>query len=198
MSLHYPPLSAQFTQEVWKTNLRRMKDGPPAVREMVYDRDEILRFAKKHFKESKEKWNGRQIRNAFQTAIALALWDKAKESNSESNSGASAKQKPAVLTRRHFKRVAETSQAFNDYMKEVNEKGAADQASEDMWRANPVGEFENTDKPKKPKKISRREVSDSDSDSGSEESSDQDWGDSDSDSNRKAKNRKSPKGKRVR
>ena len=80
--------------------------------DMVVKEDEIKKFAKKMWAESADKqtqrWNGRQIRNAFQTAIALAKWDK-------QQSGNSTNQKPC-LSVRQFEVVAETSAHFDNYI----------------------------------------------------------------------------------
>ena len=55
------------------------------------------------------RWNGRQIKNAFQTAIALATWD--------FNDGKPGKslQRPK-LTDKHFSIVSQTSAHFDDYL----------------------------------------------------------------------------------
>lgn len=53
------------------------------------------------------RWNGRQIRNAFQTVLALA------EFQENGHGGESA---PRVLTRQYFKIVANASTQFNDYL----------------------------------------------------------------------------------
>ena len=55
------------------------------------------------------RWNGRQIKNAFQTAIALATWDY--------NDGKDGKvlERPKV-TDKHFSIVSQTSAHFDDYL----------------------------------------------------------------------------------
>lgn len=53
------------------------------------------------------RWNGRQIRNAFQTVLALA------EFYEKSRGGESA---PRVVTKKYFKIVANASTQFNDYL----------------------------------------------------------------------------------
>lgn len=54
-------------------------------------------------------WNGRQIRNAFQTAVALAEYN---ASNSASSSGPI-----PILDRKYFQQVAKTSREFDEYLK---------------------------------------------------------------------------------
>jgi hypothetical protein len=58
------------------------------------------------------QWNGRQIKNAFQPAIALAYWD------FNSLLEDSRPTRP-VLRAKHFKRVGQTSAHFDDYIGSV-------------------------------------------------------------------------------
>ncbi|KAI0550444.1 hypothetical protein F4679DRAFT_542410 [Xylaria curta] len=77
MSLYYPELDEAKTKKVFKLNLdliqeRFNKQG----RRIMYDASSIEDFATKHFSEHPySRWNGRQIRNACQTALALAEFD---------------------------------------------------------------------------------------------------------------------------
>ncbi|KAK6209823.1 hypothetical protein QIS74_11407 [Colletotrichum tabaci] len=77
MSLYYPELDEQKTLKVFRLNLelieqRFQKQG----RTILFDPSSIEDFAQQHFREHKyNRWNGRQIRNACQTALALAEFD---------------------------------------------------------------------------------------------------------------------------
>ncbi|TID02058.1 hypothetical protein CH35J_004622 [Colletotrichum higginsianum] len=77
MSLYYPELDEQKTLKVFRLNLelieqRFQKQG----RTIIFDPSSIEDFAQQHFREHKyNRWNGRQIRNACQTALALAEFD---------------------------------------------------------------------------------------------------------------------------
>ena len=79
---------------------------------IIVKEDEIKNFAKKMWAESADRqtqrWNGRQIKNAFQTAIALAKWDH-QQSNNNSNQN-------ACLSVRQFEVVAQTSAHFDNYI----------------------------------------------------------------------------------
>jgi len=81
------------------------RSGEPPVH---FDRKEIMQFARDHWKEG-NRWNGRQIKNAFQTAVALADWDRIK---------AESKSRPK-LERKHFETVATASAHFDRYLVEV-------------------------------------------------------------------------------
>ncbi|KAI9856752.1 MAG: hypothetical protein M1813_008789 [Trichoglossum hirsutum] len=110
VSLFYPKLDRKTTLKIWETNLSRVKaDIEGAGRRVKYNEKDILQFAKTHFRELKnmdlKSWNGRQIRNAFQTVVALADY-KSKGST-------------LILHRSHFEKVAEASKEFDEYLTEV-------------------------------------------------------------------------------
>lgn len=87
---------------------------------MIVDEDEIKEFARSHFLEcfsQNAAWNGRQIRNAFQTATALAEYD-AWESNKNRSANRDQTGFPK-LERKHFETVAQTSLDFDNYMKDT-------------------------------------------------------------------------------
>ncbi|KAF2472282.1 P-loop containing nucleoside triphosphate hydrolase protein, partial [Lindgomyces ingoldianus] len=80
VSLEYEPLDRLRTKKIYKLHLRRIKEALE-IRKDTHGRDfkirneEIMAWSDKHFKSSAKKhrqWNGRQIHNAFQTAVALA------------------------------------------------------------------------------------------------------------------------------
>ncbi|KAH7306005.1 hypothetical protein B0I35DRAFT_454214 [Stachybotrys elegans] len=77
MSLYYPELDKEKTLKVFQLNLdliqeRFNKHG----RSIIFDVSSIKDFAEQHFDKYKySRWNGRQIRNACQTALALAEFD---------------------------------------------------------------------------------------------------------------------------
>lgn len=109
ISLYYPPLDWRTTKEIYAVNLRR------AAKRVDCDESAILRFAKKHFhnNDGANRWNGRQIFNAFQTAIALAEYDNLGRRKQASVS-------KTKLTENHFKEVAKTSKKFEEYLQEVH------------------------------------------------------------------------------
>ncbi|KAM0254283.1 hypothetical protein ACHAQJ_006923 [Trichoderma viride] len=114
-ALYYPPLDQKQSIKIWKMNLatleERNKGQDPAMR-IRFNRKEIEAFARKHWKSNGEgtRWNGRQIKNAFQTAIALADWD-----HVESTGGILHPDGP-LLKIEHFKKVAQASAHFDNYL----------------------------------------------------------------------------------
>lgn len=113
VQLYYPKLTAKQAVKIWKTNISRLqrhnkdrknKDMP----EVEIDEKKIISFAKKNFESL--HWNGRQIRNAFQTAVALAEFESRKDG-----------EKSPEVTKKHFQRVAAATSEFDEYLKEVNQ-----------------------------------------------------------------------------
>ena len=114
-SLYYPPLDKENTMKIWKMNLSRLdhrKNQKPSNLSLDFDRKEILGFAKEHYKAG-HRWNGRQIKNSFQTAIALAEWD-----NLKFKAGSTDTSRP-LLEKRHFEKVAKASAHFDLYLTTV-------------------------------------------------------------------------------
>ena len=71
VSLYYPNLDQETTRKVWEMNLARIPRYKP---NMGFSKARIMEFADEYW-EQNGRWNGRQIRNAFQTAIALSEYD---------------------------------------------------------------------------------------------------------------------------
>ena len=109
VSLGYPALDKRSTLKVWKMNLELLaKSG----KVQLVETEKIYQYARELYKDlhknGRPAWNGRQIRNAFQTATALAQYDATK------NQG-----KP-VLALEHFKVVAQASEDFDEYLCRVH------------------------------------------------------------------------------
>ncbi|RAH70526.1 P-loop containing nucleoside triphosphate hydrolase protein, partial [Aspergillus aculeatinus CBS 121060] len=73
ISLYYPQLNEQSTVAIFRLTLKLIKQRfDSRGRKIDIDEPEIVDYARWFFDNHKEKWNGRQIRNACQTALALA------------------------------------------------------------------------------------------------------------------------------
>ncbi|KAJ2968559.1 hypothetical protein NUW58_g10197 [Xylaria curta] len=97
VSLYYPPLDRVQTIEIFKVNIRKLQEtvfekeklqdeldststATPVERpRLAIDPNSILDYAAWHYAVNKatpeQRWNGRQIRNAFQIAYSLAQFD---------------------------------------------------------------------------------------------------------------------------
>ncbi|KAK2053544.1 P-loop containing nucleoside triphosphate hydrolase protein [Colletotrichum caudatum] len=131
MSLSYPKLNLSVTTQLYQKFIDRARAEQDATQTHHFKiRDkEILASAKKHFirleREIRETWNGRQIRNAFQTAIALVEYQYMTKDADEP--------KPS-LGKKQFKSVAQGSREFDDYLHSVLGSTEAEVARQDAWR----------------------------------------------------------------
>ncbi|KAI1176622.1 hypothetical protein F4777DRAFT_577723 [Nemania sp. FL0916] len=133
ISLYYPELGLRETLEVFKLNLRfirkrfRLKGHGFSPDEM-----EIGAFAQKYWEENPfDRWNGRQIRNACQTAVALAEY----EAQGKSHTAPLNPNATVHLNVSHFKTVADAYLAFSQHLKDIYGTHAARRAKEAGLRA---------------------------------------------------------------
>lgn len=130
LSLFYPRLNRETTVTIWKDHLGRIqKQLKDEKKKFEVDKREIIIFAKQHHKDLERNgyspWNGRQIRNAFQTALALAEYQ--------------AEGSTLRLTTKQFMIVAETSSEFDFYLKTVwGGRDDADVAMQDQTRVDKI------------------------------------------------------------
>lgn len=101
------------------------------------DRDGILKFAKENF--GKLKWNGRQIRNAIQTAMVLAEYDAyIDQSHSTPDQKlqdlGSRERRKVRLTIDEFDKVAKASSGFDEYLRSVRGYDDSQEAKNHLLR----------------------------------------------------------------
>lgn len=135
VSLYYPPLDLKSTVDIFKTNLERVKRQKG---DSLKAKDKsIEEFAEEHYRFNKAhvRWNGRQIRNAFHIAVALAENEAMEESPTSGND----KPPRATLRTRHFRKVQDASAGFDNYLTSVLGMAHAERARnqsyrQDTWR----------------------------------------------------------------
>ncbi|RGP78967.1 hypothetical protein FLONG3_2873 [Fusarium longipes] len=135
MSLHYPPLKLLSTSKIFDLNLKMIKKRyQEADRKITIDIDEIQGYAEKYWEMNvKARLNGRQIRNACQTALALAEFDAQPEG---SKYDLTVKSDAKVhLTVKHIQTVSEAYLEFIEYLKAVHGTDAETHANETGLRA---------------------------------------------------------------
>lgn len=190
VTLYYRKLNRKRALMIWKTNLRRLHKlnddrFQQGLQKVEFDEKSIVRYAEKHLADL--KWNGRQIRNAFQTSIALADFE-ARDS----------KDKVPTMTKKHFAKLGKAAAEFDEYLESVHGMDEDKMARRDQERA--------TFSRRPGKRRSRRDDDDdddddmetsdeSDSDSSSTESSNSESSDSDSDDSRAKSKKKKSKSK---
>lgn len=152
ISLYYPPLRLKSTKKIFRLNLRLIRERiERRGLEILIDRRGILDFAEEYWTEHKKmRWNGRQIRNACQTALALAEYDAQRGgvdrdrhlhghdavAEVQGNVDAQAKVRLGVS---YFKIVSTAYLQFMSYLKSVYGKDPERRAKEMHLRAREFG-----------------------------------------------------------
>ncbi|KAK8087784.1 hypothetical protein PG997_002745 [Apiospora hydei] len=138
ISLYYPPLQRDATRQIFEKNWERIKlRYKTNDRKLEIKESEITQFALDYFDNNKEgRWNGRQIRNAFQSAIALAELDALGTDDllDDTDHG-----RTVVLGKKNFETVADAYKGFLDYLKQVYGADFARRARENLWRYDTFG-----------------------------------------------------------
>ncbi|KAL6876223.1 hypothetical protein HDV57DRAFT_519109 [Trichoderma longibrachiatum] len=133
VSLYYPELDAGNTLEVFDNNLAMIEDRFAKKNRVININGSSIRgFATKHYYEHPQaRWNGRQIRNACQTALALAEYE------AQGNSHEAILKPDAVinLNETHFQIVKNAYLEFTNYMNTLYGTGPAQRAKEGRLRA---------------------------------------------------------------
>ncbi|KAH7215593.1 hypothetical protein DER44DRAFT_637613, partial [Fusarium oxysporum] len=135
MSLHYPPLKLVSTSKIFELNLKMIKKRyQEADRKIMIDIQAIGDYAEEYWQRNvKARLNGRQIRNACQTALALAEFDAQPEgSKYDLTVRSDAK---VHLTVKHIQTVSDVYLEFIEYLKAVHGTDAETHANEAGLRA---------------------------------------------------------------
>ncbi|KAL1608510.1 hypothetical protein SLS60_003452 [Paraconiothyrium brasiliense] len=122
LHLYYPALNRDQTLAIWKMNLDRVINRKQG--RVTADEQEIMRFAGAHFEQHKQtntRWNGRQIRNAFQTALAMAEYESLEAAGMAGDWEESVvlEDVKSHLKVAHFETVADASSQFDMYIEET-------------------------------------------------------------------------------
>lgn len=135
MSLHYPPLDRLSTSRVFKLNLDMIKARyEESDRKIKIDETEILDDVGEYWRQhEKARLNGRQIRNACQTALALAEFDAQPEGRKYD-----LKARPNTkvhLTLKNVTTVSDAYREFINYLSQIHGTDAETHAKESGLRA---------------------------------------------------------------
>ncbi|UKZ64172.1 uncharacterized protein TrAtP1_005391 [Trichoderma atroviride] len=145
VSLFYKKFNLKRTIAVWENNIERIKkEFNGQGKKIEIDSEEIMAFAKAHFKELHDTenltvWNGRQIRNAFQTAIAMATHE------AKNPRTGSLEARPR-LRERHFKEVAKIAEDFERYLVKATHLSDMDMAESRRERYDRYQQRSNRDR----------------------------------------------------
>ena len=127
--LHFPDLTDLERKKIWDTSFRKVIKERPNI-EIDFS---LYDLAYRDADIKKLNWNGREIRNAFNTMIALAEFD-AHANNRYSKEG------KVEVRREHLQEVASMSASFKGYMKRLKGMDDAEVAQAYGLRANTFGE----------------------------------------------------------
>lgn len=108
VAINYLPLNSDRRKSIWEAFFAKLtaeRDG------QVYIDPDAKTYLISHKEVQDLEWNGRQIRNAFQTAIALAEY----QAYEQGRAG-----REVTVTSDHFRRVVNMSMKFKLYMKSVD------------------------------------------------------------------------------
>ena len=127
-------LKRDATREIFQKNIERTKARYELnAREIDIREYDITKFAGDYYDDNKDaRWNGRQIRNAFHSAIALA--------ELEAHDGEGDPDRAVVLSASHFETVAAAYKAFTDYLHQTYGVDPARRARENVWRSDNFGQ----------------------------------------------------------
>jgi hypothetical protein len=139
--IYYPDLTLEQTLDIWKLNIHRVRKIEEDLAKvenrgsLLINDDELIAFAKHRFLEGGSnrrghgRWNGRQIRNAFQVACSLAYYEygirederRARQQsavNTNVTSPVPARDSvlgPPTLSVHHFEMMHEITASFENY-----------------------------------------------------------------------------------
>lgn len=169
VSLRYPKVKLPTTLSIWKGCLDRIeKDNEFRDISIKFDRDELMEFAEEHYHKYHKKnatWNGRQIRNAFQTAIAMGQYERTRKikkkqiTEEEALATGKSKWREIQLTKENLETIADTAQDFDKYMKAVHRFPDAEIARADQLRDDDFSESSEEEEYSVPKKSAKQSSS---------------------------------------
>ncbi|KAH6616042.1 hypothetical protein B0J18DRAFT_438741 [Chaetomium sp. MPI-SDFR-AT-0129] len=120
LPLYCPPLEWKNTEKIWRIHLKKLVESDL----VVVNESDILEYAEHFFDRQNAKgskvgpvWNGRQIRNAFQSAVALAGYGSDRSTGNK-----------ICVGREHFESVARVSDHFNAYTYSIKMQTDSDKA----------------------------------------------------------------------
>lgn len=141
VSLYYPPLTCTQAVQIFKNNLERLKKlnedrldiQQPVIK---FNAKQLIGYFSKKWDDF--RWNGRQIRNAFQTAVALAEFEMRQKPD-----------KSPRIIKSQFEQVAKVAKEFEGYLKAVHRASEADMAHRRSERVDVPSAEEVEEKKKK-------------------------------------------------
>lgn len=127
--------------------LQRIKrNNEKTEMKILFDQTALMKFAKRHYRSHRPNgttWNGRQIRNAFQTAIGIGQYKRLEKIDQAATQGKLPEKgsRHIRLTVASFETVAETTSDFERYIRSTRgddrERAAASEFRRDEHSSEP-------------------------------------------------------------
>lgn len=126
--MEYPPISLDSTIKMWNNKMDRLeRDNKTSDIKILFDRQDLLDYAKEHYlrqQDSDKRWNGYEIRNAFQSALALGNYERLRARLDAPETDRGKKTFSTVkLSKVNFMKIADTAQDFDDYIVDLKREG---------------------------------------------------------------------------
>ena len=128
--LQYNRLTDDIRKRIWRGFFTKLKKDIETIKHYEFTKENtpmkvnISKYTQDYVLNDSEvkdlNWNGREIRNALQTAISLASYKAWKESGGTSN--------VVDVEEEHFKSVVQTSRKFKVYMNGITGKEESERA----------------------------------------------------------------------
>ncbi|KAI8950128.1 P-loop containing nucleoside triphosphate hydrolase protein [Xylaria longipes] len=113
IQLYYPDFDDDQRRQIWQTFIDKLVKERGDYMRLNIDAKDYIRGSEMRALE----WNGREIRNAFQTAVSLAEYDAEKGEDGK-----------IVITDEHLRAVVELSRDFKTYLNELHKGDEAKRA----------------------------------------------------------------------
>ncbi|KAL8795190.1 MAG: hypothetical protein Q9195_002345 [Heterodermia aff. obscurata] len=113
VAIHYPDFTNEKRCQIWDIFFNKLE----REKENIKFTQRTVDYAKESKEIQSLKWNGREIRNAFSTAVALAEFENERDDK-----------RRVIFHARHLEQVVKMSKAFQDYLKSTHGMSLEEQA----------------------------------------------------------------------
>ncbi|KAF2453269.1 hypothetical protein BDY21DRAFT_293312 [Lineolata rhizophorae] len=128
VAIHYPDFSDGHRADVWASFFRRLEQERGS--KLVIS-DAVRKYVTSSAEVRAVKWNGREIRNAFQTSVALAEQEEDKDGEGR-----------VILKESHVRNIVRMSGAFKKYLHTLHQGDEAKVAAREGLRVDDFDENE--------------------------------------------------------
>ncbi|PSN73728.1 hypothetical protein BS50DRAFT_629714 [Corynespora cassiicola Philippines] len=117
VAIGYDRLDDKARLKIWENLFEKFKDDAKHGGKKILVDQDAKQFVEKNVDLRDLQWNGREIRNAFQTAVALAMYDHRKTFDVNKDDSDDSEPSYPTVEEKHLKQVVNLSTAFKKYMR---------------------------------------------------------------------------------